>query len=168
MRSMPYLIKRNNVYYAQRKVPKGLEAEVAVVRRQGRTRQSYLLKSLGTESRTQANISIKPVLIEFDRIIRDAQALKHSKPPTRVALSAPEIARMSEYVYGKDLEWDERIRVGGRDELQRMLTTIRKEAVAEGENPDDIIPAYPYGTLPEYGISAAQLADGTRAGAGGH
>jgi len=66
---------------------------------------------------------------------------------------------MSEYVYGKDLEWDERIRVGGRDELQRMLTTIRKEAVAEGENPDDIIPAYPYGTLPEYGISAAQLAD---------
>jgi integrase len=159
MRSMPYLIKRNHVYYAQRKVPKGLEAEVAIILRQGRQRQSYLLRSLGTESRTQANVSIKPVLIEFDRIIRDAKALKNSRPPTRATLSLPEITRMAEYVYGKDLEWDERIRVGGRDELQRMLTTIRKEAVADGENPDDIKPACPYEALPRYGLSAEQLAD---------
>jgi hypothetical protein len=46
---MPYLIKRKNVYYAQRKVPKGLEAAVAVVLRQGKKRQSYLLRSLGTD-----------------------------------------------------------------------------------------------------------------------
>jgi len=48
MRSMPYLIKRKNVYYAQRKVPKGLEAAVAVVLRQGKKRQSFLLRSLNT------------------------------------------------------------------------------------------------------------------------
>jgi len=48
MRSMPYLIKRKNVYYAQRKVPKGLEAAVAVVLHQGKKRQSFLLRSLNT------------------------------------------------------------------------------------------------------------------------
>ena len=48
MRSMPYLIKRKNVYYAQRKVLKGLEAAVAVVLRQGKKRQSFLLRSLNT------------------------------------------------------------------------------------------------------------------------
>jgi hypothetical protein len=60
MRAMPYLIKRKNVYYAQRKVPKNLEAAVAVVLRQGKNRQAYLLRSLGTDSRTEANIRIKP------------------------------------------------------------------------------------------------------------
>jgi hypothetical protein len=159
MRSMPYLIKRNNVWYAQRKVPKGLEAAVAVVLRQGKERQSYLLKSLGTENRQQANISIKPVLIEFDRVIRDAAALENSKPPTRATLSAAEISRMAEYVYAKDLEWDQRIREGARDELQRMLASVRKEAKAEGEDPDEIQPAYNYEELPRYGLSQAQLAD---------
>jgi len=46
---MPYLIKRKNVYYAQRKVPKGLEAAVAVVLRQGKKRQSFCFgQSLNT------------------------------------------------------------------------------------------------------------------------
>jgi hypothetical protein len=27
---------------------------------------------------------------------------------------------MAEYVYAKEFAWDERIRVGGRDELKRM------------------------------------------------
>ena len=49
MRSMPYLIKRKNVYYAQRKVRKGLEAAVAVVLRQGKKRQSFCFgQSLNT------------------------------------------------------------------------------------------------------------------------
>ena len=104
MRSMPYLIKRKNVYYAQRKVPKRLEAAVAVVQRQGKRRQSYLLRSLGTDSRIEANVRIKPVLIDFDRIIREAKALESSKPPARTTLSRTEITRMAEYVYAKALE----------------------------------------------------------------
>jgi|ERR1700730_11839485 hypothetical protein len=67
----------------------------------GGKRQSYFLKSLGTETRNQENISIKPVLIEFDRIIRDAEAHENSKPPVRAVLSAAEIERMAEYVYGQ-------------------------------------------------------------------
>src|SRR5258708_989685 len=133
MRAMPYLIKRKNTYYAHRNVRKGLEAAVAVVLRQGKKHQSYLLRSLGTDSRTEANIRIKPVLIDFDRITRQAEPLKNSKPPARTTLSTAEIDRMAEYVYAKALVWDERFRVGGRDQLQRDLVTLRKEAVAEGE-----------------------------------
>jgi hypothetical protein len=159
MRSMPYLIKRKNVYYAQRKVPKRLEAAVAVVQRQGKKRQSYLLRSLGTDSRNEANVRIKAVLIDFDRIIREAEGLESSKPPARTTLSRTEIDRMAEYIYAKTLEWDERVRVGGRDELQRMLATVRKDAAAEGRDASEIIPFYRYEDLPKFGLSAEQLAE---------
>jgi hypothetical protein len=51
----------------------------------------YLKRSLGTTEKHQANITIKPVLIDFDRIIRAAEALENSKPPTRTSLSIAEI-----------------------------------------------------------------------------
>jgi integrase len=159
MSGMPYLIKHaSGVYYAQRKVPERLQTAVPQVMKNGRKRQVYLKRSLGTKDRRQANISIKPVLIDFDRIIRDAEALENSKPPMRASLSAAEIDRMAEYVYAKTLEWDERVRVGGRDELQRMLVTVRRDYVAAGRDPDEIIPFHRYEDLPKYGLSAAQLA----------
>jgi integrase len=157
---MPYLIKHpSGIYYAQRKVAERLQAAVARIIGRGRDRQVYLKRSLGTTVLSQANISIKPVLIEFDRIIRAAEALENSKPPIRTTLTVPEIERMAEYVHGEALRWDERLRVGGRDEMARMLKAIRKEAAAEGENPDDIKPAYAYSALPPHGLSAQQLAD---------
>ena len=36
----------------------------------------------------------------------------------RQNLNATEIARMAEYVFAKQLAWDERFRVGGREELK--------------------------------------------------
>jgi hypothetical protein len=159
MSAMPYLIKHpSGVYYAQRKVPKRLQTAVPKVLKNGRKRQVYLKRSLGTAVKHQANITIKPVLIDFDRIIRAAEALENSKPPTRTSLSTAEIDRMAEYVYAKALQWDERFRVGGRDQLQRDLVTLRKESVAEGRDPDEIIPFYRYEDLPKYGLSSAQLA----------
>jgi len=157
---MPYLIKHaSGVYYAQRKVPERLQTAVPRVLKNGRERLIFLKRSLGTKDKKQANISIKPVLIEFDRIIRDAEALENSKPPMRATLSAAEIDRMAEYVYATTREWDERVRVGGRDELQRMLATVRRDYVTEGRDPDEIIPFYRYEDLPKYGLSAEQLAD---------
>lgn len=159
MSGMPYLIKHaSGVYYAQRKVPERLQTAVPQVLKNGRKRQVYLKRSLGTKDRRQANITIKPVLIDFDRIIRDAEALENSKPPTRTSLSTAEISRMAEYVYAKALQWDERFRIGGRDQLQRDMVTLRKEAIAEGRDPDEIIPFYRYEDLPKYGLSSPQLA----------
>jgi hypothetical protein len=141
MSAMPYLIKHpSGIYYAQRKVPERLQTAVPKVLKNGKQRQAYLKRSLGTTMKHQANITIKPVLIDFDRIIRAAEALENSKPPTRATLAAAEIDRMAEYVYAVTLEWDERFRVGGRDELQRVLATVRRDYTVEGRDPDEIVP----------------------------
>jgi hypothetical protein len=122
---------------------------------QGKDRQSFLKKSLGTKVLSQANITAKPVLMGFDRILQAAEAMKDAKAATRASLSPAEINRMAEYVYAKTLEWDERIRVGGRDELRRMGIELRKQLKHEGRELDP--PFYRYEDLPPQGISVEQL-----------
>ena len=152
MRAMRDLIKdRHGTYYAQRKVPKRLQREVAAVLNHPTGRKPFLKKSLGTKVLSQANITAKPVLMEFDRILRAAEALKDAIPATRASLSPAEINRMAEYVYANTLEWDERIRVGGRDELKRMEIELRKQLKQEGRELDP--PFYRYEDLPPHGIS---------------
>ncbi len=156
MRKMRDLIQnRHGTYYAQRKVPERLQREVAVVQNHHAERKPFLKKSLGTKDLSQANITAKPVLMEFDRILRAAEALKDAKPATRASLSPAEIDRMAEYVYAKALAWDERIRVGGRDELKRMGIELRKELKKEGREPEP--PFYRYEELPPHGLSREQL-----------
>jgi integrase len=158
MRAMREMIKdRNGTYYAQRKVPKRLQGEVAAVLNHSTGRKPFLKKSLGTKVLSQANISAKPVLMEFDRIIRAAEALKNAKPPLRDSLSSAEIGRMAEYVFAKALEWDERLRVGGRDELKRMGIELQKQLKKEGRELGP--PAYRYEDLPAHGLSIGQLND---------
>jgi integrase len=156
MRAMRDLIKnRHGTYYAQRKVPERLQREVAAVLNHPTGRKPFLKKSLGTKNLNQANITAKPVLMEFDRILRAAEVLKDAKPATRASLSPAEIDRMAEYVYANALEWDERIRVGGRDELKRMGIELRKQLKEEGREPDP--PLYRYEDLPPHGLSIEQL-----------
>jgi hypothetical protein len=105
MRAMRDLIKdRHGTYYAQRKVPERLQREVAVVENHSKDRKPFLKKSLGTKVLSQANITAKPVLMEFDRILRAAEVMKAAKPATRASLSPAEINRMAEYVYANTLE----------------------------------------------------------------
>jgi hypothetical protein len=79
MRLMPYLIKNpHGVYCAQRKVPsepKGLQAAVAKLLNNGKAEQKFLKRSLHTKDPHEANVRVKPVLIVFDKLIRDAKAL---------------------------------------------------------------------------------------------
>jgi integrase len=158
MSAMPYLIKHDSgVYYAQRKVPKRLQTAVAKVLKNGKERLVFLKRSLGTTDKKQANISIKPVLIDFDRIIREADALENSRPPARTTLTTAEINRMAEYIYAKTLAWDDRIRVGGRDELKRMEIELRKQLKQEGRESEP--PFYRYEDLPPFGISIEQLSN---------
>jgi hypothetical protein len=58
----------------ERKLPEDLQIAVARLLKNGKPKQVFLKKSLGTKDLRQANITIKPVLIQFDRIIRDAEA----------------------------------------------------------------------------------------------
>jgi hypothetical protein len=158
MRALMGLIKdRHGTYYAQKRVPERLQEAVAQVVKSDRPRQVFLKKSLGTKALKEANTRAKPVLMEFDRTLRDAEALL--KQPEhiatgRITLNDAEIKRMAEYVYAKALAWDERTRYG-RDELKRMEAEhIRLEG-----RPLAGPWAFPYETLPAHGLSPAQLAE---------
>jgi hypothetical protein len=100
---------RHGTYYARKKVPKGLEEAVPRVLENGKHRQAWLKRSLGTKSAHEANIRAKPVLIEFDRTIDRARDLLKQQP-TRKALSTTEIARVAEYHYATVLGNDAAVR----------------------------------------------------------
>lgn len=161
MRALMGLIKdRHGTYCAQQKVPERLQVAVAKVLGNGKSKQAYLKKSLGTKDLKTANIRAKPVLAGFDRVLQSATDMagpSRTSIVLRASLNEAEISRMAEYVFAKVLAWDERIRVGGRDELKRIEVDAQREARAEGR---ELGPwAYPYETLPPHGISPKQLAD---------
>jgi hypothetical protein len=69
------LIKdRHGTYYARHKVPERLQAVVARILDNGKARQVWLKKSLGTKVVAQANVRAKPVQMEFDRILAQAES----------------------------------------------------------------------------------------------
>jgi hypothetical protein len=87
---------RHGTYYAQRKVPKGLEEATAQVLGVAKDRQVFLKRSLGTKNLREANIRAKPVQQEFDRTLERARALLKERPK-RDTLSAIEIKRLADY-----------------------------------------------------------------------
>ncbi|MCK1477399.1 site-specific integrase [Bradyrhizobium sp. 197] len=117
---------RHGTHYASKAVPekpKGLQAAVARELNNGKTVQKNLRRSLGTKDIREANIRAKPVLADFDQIIAKAKArLAATTVPMvkRTSLNDTEIKRMAEWVYAKALAWDERVRFGGRDEMERL------------------------------------------------
>jgi integrase len=155
-RALMGLIKnRHGTYCAQQKVPVRLQAAVAQVLGNGKPRQAYLKKSLGTKDLKAANVRAKPVLAGFDRVIRDATALasQETAPPAmRSSLNAAEIQRMSEALYGKLLANDEASRFGGRAFVAEGVEWIRRN-----EDPDFKLP-YPLESVREHGWKPEQLA----------
>ena len=79
MRAMSGVSKnRHGVYYVRKKVPKWLEQATAEVLGNGKSRQVFLKRSLDTKDLREANIRAKPVLMEFDRVLAQAEAPRFS------------------------------------------------------------------------------------------
>jgi hypothetical protein len=86
-------------------VPEGLQGAVARVLANGKTHQTWLKRSLGTKSLQEAHKRAKPVQIEFDGILEQAEELVQ-ECHTRTALSRVEVKRMAEYHYATLLAVD--------------------------------------------------------------
>jgi hypothetical protein len=97
---------RHGTYYAIKQVPKPLQEAVARVLNNGRARQSWLKRSLRTKDGVQANRTAKPVLMEFDRVIAEAEALQVERP-LRSELSPREIEQIASCFYAHQLTADE-------------------------------------------------------------
>nr|WP_291577401.1 DUF6538 domain-containing protein [Bradyrhizobium sp.] len=73
VRALMGLMKdRHGTYYARVKVPDRLQEAVARVLDNGKDRQSFLKKSLGTKDLKAANVRAKPIQAGFDRVFVSA------------------------------------------------------------------------------------------------
>ncbi len=100
------------VFHVRRKVPKALEVAIARVTGAPKDRVSWLKKTLGTKDEKQARVLAKPVMMEFDRIIAQAEALL-VEHPVRTELTEAEIKQISDYFYAYEIREDEDLRAGG-------------------------------------------------------
>jgi hypothetical protein len=73
--SMSLFRNEHGVWGVRKKVPKKLEDAVATVLGNGKKRQSWLQRSLRTKDRREAQRLAPPVLMEFDRVLANAETL---------------------------------------------------------------------------------------------
>jgi len=107
------LIKNEHgVYHVRRKVPKSLEAATATVMDAPKERVSWLKETLRTKDEKHARVLAKPVMMKFDRILAQAEALLVERP-VRTELTEAEIKQIADYFYAHELGADEEQREGG-------------------------------------------------------
>ena len=110
---MGVIKNRHGTYYAQVKVPARLQQATANVLGLSKPDLKWLKKSLGTKDQREAHIRAKPVLMGFDRMLADAEALLKTRP-VRTAIAQAEIDRIAEYHFATTLAQDEEERRGER------------------------------------------------------
>jgi hypothetical protein len=143
---------RHGTYYAQRRVPPRLQEAVARVLDNGKDRQVYLKKSLGTKDLKEANVRAKPVLAGFDRVLGEAEQLLAARP-MRESLSAIETKRLTEIYYASMLERDETVRREGTG-TEPGFQSIAAQLTAAGV---EFNTPFSIGALPEAGLSAREV-----------
>ena len=137
------LIKNEHgVYHVRRKVPKRLEEATARVTGASKARQPWLKETLRTKDEKRAKVLAKPVMMKFDRILAQAEALLVERP-VRTELTEAEIKAISDYFYAHELVADQELREEGVGsdplfaEVHRQLT----EAGVEFESPFEVAKA---------------------------
>ena len=151
------LIKNEHgVWHVRRKVPKALEVATARALGVPKERVSWLKETLATKDEKQAKVLAKPVMMKFDRILAQAEALL-VEHPVRTELTEAEIKQIADYFYAHELCADEQIReegIGsdpGYESIHRQLT----EAGIEFETPFDV--AEVAGSVADSGLSRRMM-----------
>jgi integrase len=152
MRAMSGVSKnRHGVYYVRKKVPKRLEQPTAEFLGNGKSRQIFLKRTLDTKDLREANIRAKPVLMEFDRILAQAEALTVQRP-MRATLEKREIEQITNYFFAHQLAIDdENRREGGSEQL---FQNVAQQLSADGV---EYATAYQVGDPPKIGLSDREM-----------
>jgi integrase len=149
--SMSLYQNEHGVWCVRKKVPQQLEGATATVVGNGKQRQSWLKRSLRTKHKQEAKRLAPPVLMEFDRILADAEALVAERP-LRTTRDRREIKRIADFFYANELASDEEARREGGDEtlFQSMSLQLAKAEVKF---------AMPYSVepVPESGLSDREM-----------
>ena len=134
-------------------MPKKLEEATARVLANGRSRSSWLKRSLRTKDQREANIRAKHVLIEFDSILARAEASLRAVPPLRTNLSDQEIERIADYHYAAILDEDDEFRHNG-PASEQLFQSVTKQ-LCEAGIPSST--AFKVGSVPAYGLSDREM-----------
>ena len=113
--SMSVIQNEHGVFVVRKKVPKKLEEATAVVTGASKPRVAFLQRSLRTKDKRQARRLAPPVLMEFDRVLAEAEALLMERP-LRSELDPREIERIANFFYISELAADEEERREGGSE----------------------------------------------------
>jgi hypothetical protein len=109
---MGLIRNEHGVFHVRRKVPKALEAATATVMGASKDRVSWLKETLGTKDERRAKVLAIPVMMKFDRVLAQAEALL-VEHPVRTELTEAEIKQIADYFYAHELGADEEQREGG-------------------------------------------------------
>ena len=125
------LIKNEHgVFHVRRKVPKALEVATARAMGVPKERVSWLKETLGTKDEKQAKVLAKPVMMKFDRILAQAEALLVERP-VRTELTEAEIKQVADYFYALQLHADEELRVDGEGD-DPLFASVHQQLSAAG------------------------------------
>ena len=102
---MGLIRNEHGVWQVRKKVPKRLEAATATVLGNGKPRVSWLKETLRTKDKQHATVIAKPIMMRFDRILADAEALLAERP-LRTELTETEIKELADYFYANELNAD--------------------------------------------------------------
>src|SRR5262249_54628774 len=126
------LIKNEHgVWQVRKKVPTRLEAATATVLGNGKPRVSWLKETLRTKDKKQATITAKPVMMKFDRILADAEALLAERP-FRNELTDAEIKKITDFFYAHELNADEAQRQEGSASDDALFASMHEQLTAAG------------------------------------
>jgi integrase len=150
--SMNVIKNEHGVFHVRKKVPKKLEEATATVMGSSKHRVAWLKKSLGTKDLKAAKVRATPVLMEFDRILAEAEALLVERP-LRTSLELHEIERIADYFFASELAGDEEDRrEGGSEQLFQDVARQLSEAGIDYETP------YQAGVAPpKFGLSDREM-----------
>jgi hypothetical protein len=99
---MGLISNEHGVWIVRRKVPNRLQEPVARVLNNGKDRQTFLQKSTGTKDKKEATRLAPVILVEFGKILDEAEALLAERP-LRTSLALSEIDRIAAYHYASVL-----------------------------------------------------------------
>lgn len=147
-------IIRNNygVYHLRKKVPKKLEEAVAIVTGSAKLRVAWLKKTLATKDHKAAKVRAIPLLMEFDRILAQAEVLTTERP-LRTSLGDKEIERIAQYHFAAVLAEDDEMRRDGTGS-EPQFQSVARQLAAAGIQFDT---QFHVGSAPEYGLSEREM-----------
>jgi hypothetical protein len=121
----------HGVWVVRHKVKKRLQEAVARVLDNGKERQTWLQKSLGTKDPHEAKRRAVAVLADFNKTLDQAEALL-VELPLRTSLAKSEIDRIAEFYYASVLAGDEEFTSEGGKADEDLARSVARQLTEAG------------------------------------